>query len=85
MILQKLKSEQLLVDCPDWLPDNTQYLVMMGSVAYGVSTDDSDIDYYGFTFPPRNDMFPHLKGEIMGFGQPYKPFGTWQQHHLKDK
>lgn len=83
MILQNFKKQQLLVDCPDWLPDNTPYLVMMGSAAYGVSSDDSDVDYYGFTFPPKDDVFPHLKGEIVGFGEPSKPFGTWQQHHLK--
>ena len=83
MILQKLK--QHLLDCPDWLPDNTQYLVRMGSEAYGVSSNDSDVDFYGFTIPPKTDVFPYqFGGEILGFGEPYEPFTTWQQHHVKD-
>ena len=31
---------------PSWLPDNLCYETMMGSVAYGVSSDTSDVDVY---------------------------------------
>ena len=84
MILQKLKSKQLFKECPDWLPDNTHYLVQIGSVAYGVSSNDSDVDLLGFAIPRKDDVFPHLAGEIIGFGDPYKPFGTWQEHKIID-
>jgi predicted nucleotidyltransferase len=84
VILQKLKSKQLFKECPDWLPDNTHYLVQTGSVAYGVSSNESDIDLLGFTVPRKEDVFPHLQGSIIGFGEPYKPFGTWQEHKIID-
>ena len=57
----------------------------MGSVAYGVSSDTSDIDLYGFCVPPKNIVFPHLSGEINGFGRQHKRFEVWQQHHVKDE
>lgn len=82
MLLQDLKTRDL-IDCPKWLPDNTQCLVQMGSVAYGVSNDSSDMDVYGFCMPPRELVFPHLTGEIIGFGQQIKRFDQWQQHHIK--
>jgi len=84
VILQKLKSKQLLKECPEWLPDNTHYLVQMGSVAYGVSSDASDIDLYGFAIPRKEMVFPHLAGHIQGFGEPFKPWGTWTEHHIVD-
>lgn len=42
--LQKKK----LISPPKWLPDNVMYLCQMGSVAYGVATEYSDVDVYGF-------------------------------------
>lgn len=42
----------------------------MGSIAYGVFADQSDRDIYGFCILPKEDVFPHLAGEIPGFGQP---------------
>ena len=84
MLLQRLKSLELITP-PEWLVDNTAYLTIMGSQAYGVSTDTSDEDIYGFTIPPKEDVFPHLKGEIEGFGGQKQRFETWQQHHVVDK
>jgi hypothetical protein len=49
--------------------EGTQYLVHMGSDAYGVSSNSSDIDAYGFCIPPKSYIFPHLSGEIEGFGK----------------
>ena len=73
-----------LIQPPAFLADNIQYLTMMGSVAYGVSSDTSDCDVYGFCIPPRDELFPHLRGEIEGFGRQKKRFHQWQQHHIKD-
>ncbi len=56
----------------------------MGSIAYGVSTDVSDIDVYGYAIPPKDNIFPHLSGEIRGFGEQIKPFEQYQKHHVKD-
>ena len=57
----------------------------MGSVAYGVSNDTSDCDIYGFAIPPKSLVFPHLSGEIEGFGTHVTRFPQYQQHHVRDK
>ena len=49
---------------PRWLPENLHYETIMGSTAYGISTEGSDWDIYGFAIPPRDNIFPHLQGEI---------------------
>jgi predicted nucleotidyltransferase len=86
--------EQKLIRPPSWLPAKTMYLTIMGSVAYGVAdTNDegvqSDFDVYGFCIPPKEVVFPHLAGEIWGFGKykegmPKSHFGQYQQHHVLD-
>jgi predicted nucleotidyltransferase len=82
MILQKLRSAAL-IHPPRWLVDNTAYLTVMGSVSYGVSGDSSDVDVHGFCIPPKDVVFPHLAGEIPGFGQQIQRFDQWQQHHVR--
>lgn len=67
---------------PAWLADNLCYETVMGSVAYGVSSDMSDVDVYGICFPPKQVVFPHLAGEIFGFGTQVKRFDQWQEHHI---
>ena len=81
MILQKLRSQNL-IQPPRWLVDQTQYLTVMGSVSYGVSGESSDVDVYGFCIPPKDLVFPHLAGEIHGFGRQIQKFEQWQQHHV---
>lgn len=81
--MKRLQKEKL-ISPPKWLIDGTQYLVMMGSIAYGVSTDHSDVDVYGFTIPHKNVVFPHLAGYIDGFDMAPERFGTWEQHHIND-
>ena len=54
----------------------------MGSMAYGVSSDSSDMDVYGFCVPEKETVFPHLRGEIPGFGTPQPRFEQWQEHHM---
>jgi len=41
-ILEVLRDKQL-VHPPKWLPSNTHYLVITGSVAYAVSSDTSEV------------------------------------------
>lgn len=69
---------------PSWMEHNVHYETIMGSIAYGVSNDDSDFDIYGFCIPPKNDIFPHLNGYILNFGTQYKPFEQYQKHHIMD-
>lgn len=82
MLLDDLKDR---IHPPDWLPRNTMYLTQMGSVAYGVSGDASDCDYYGFAIPPKDQVFTHLRGEIIGFGTQIERFNQWQQHGIRNK
>ena len=80
--LQQL-SKKNLIRPPKWVPDNTVYLVYTGSMAYGVSSDTSDMDCYGIVVPPKEMCFPHLTGEILGFGRQIQRFETWQEHHIE--
>ena len=83
MILTDL-SKKNLIHPPRWLPQNTVLLMIMGSQAYGVSTDASDQDIYGVCIPPKEMVFPHLAGEIPGFGTQIQRFEIWQEHHVQD-
>jgi len=82
MSLRKVLASGAKVSPPGWLCDNLCYETMMGSVAYGVSSDTSDVDVYGICVPPKDLVFPHLAGEIPGFGTQVKRFETWQEHHV---
>lgn len=82
--IQELVSKGLITP-PSWLPANVMYLTIMGSTAYGVSTDVSDFDLQGVCIPPKDVVFPHLAGEIEGFGNQTKRFWQWQQHHIFDQ
>jgi len=79
----KKLTQKGLIKPPSFLPDNTHYEVIMGSVAYGVSSDTSDMDVYGFCIPTKEIVFPHLAGEIHGFGRQKKRFEQFQQHHIE--
>lgn len=85
MLLQDLEKKQL-IHPPKWLSDNTIFLTKFGSEAYGVTKDDgtSDNDLYGICIPKKEMVFPHLIGEIIGFGYQQKRFEQYQQHHVYD-
>lgn len=70
---------------PAFLKENVHYEVIMGSYAYGLNNDESDTDIYGFCIPPKDQIFPHLAGEIPGFGTQVNRFEQWQIHHIKDE
>ena len=82
MLLHNLEKAKA-IHPPSWLTDNTQYLCIMGSTAYAISSD-SDLDIYGFCIPPKEMIFPHLAGVIPYFGTQIKPFEQWEQHHVKN-
>jgi len=82
MNLRSVVAAGARVHPPGWLCDNLCYETMMGSVAYGVSSDSSDMDVYGICVPPKDVVFPHLAGEILGFGTQVKRFESWQEHHV---
>jgi uncharacterized protein len=86
MLLDKLEKKGL-IHPPPFVPSNTMYLTIMGSVAYGVADTSNkekipDNDIYGFCIPPKNYIFH--KDEIPGFGTPGPRFEQWQQHHIVD-
>jgi uncharacterized protein len=82
MSLRKVMAAGAKVHPPGWLPGNLCYETVMGSVSYGVSSDASDIDVYGICLPPKEQVFPHLAGEIFGFGKQIQRFEQWQEHHV---
>ena len=83
-LIQSLAAKGLIKP-PSFVTGGTQYMTIMGSVAYGVSSDTSDMDIYGFCIPPKDMVFPHLAGEIWGFGRQIQRFEQYQMHHVNDK
>jgi predicted nucleotidyltransferase len=83
-VIERILKEKLVIDVPVHAASNTKYETIMGSMAYGVSNDDSDWDIYGFCIPDKEIVFPHLTGEIQEFSTPNKRFGQWQQHAIVD-
>lgn len=69
---------------PSGLDQQIAYEVYMGSSAYAVSSDTSDLDVYGFAIPNKDLIFPHLRGEIDGFGPKGHRFNVYTEYGLKD-
>jgi predicted nucleotidyltransferase len=84
MLLQSLEKRGL-IHPPPWMTDNTQYLCIVGSHAYGVANADSDWDLLGWCIPPKDVVFPHLHGRVEGFGTPRKNFEQFQEHGIVDE
>jgi predicted nucleotidyltransferase len=57
---------------------------VQGSNAYGAAVDVSDFDMIGWCIPPKDIVFPHLAGQIDGFGRQKRKFTGYQKHHVKD-
>ena len=76
-----------LAQVPPYVYGGLQYEVIMGSFAYGVSSDASDTDVYGFCIPNKSIIFPHTSGKfIFGYDKTVPGnFEQWQQHHVMDK
>jgi len=89
MHIIKRLAQKNLISPPGYVIDCLQYLTITGSVAYGVAdtTDKenmSDIDLVGFCIPHKDMIFPHLRGEIPGFGRQLKRFNQYQPDKIKD-
>lgn len=84
MSLAQRLVENGLIRPPKWLPANVHYETITGSMAYGVSGDSSDWDVVGFCIPSKELIWPHLAGEIPGFGRQLKRFEQYQEHHVLD-
>lgn len=82
---QKLFQRGLLPELPAHVIESVQYEVVMGSLVYGVSNNSSDMDIYGFSIPPKEFVFPNLRGEILGFDDYEVKFSQFQKHHIKDE
>jgi predicted nucleotidyltransferase len=83
-LIERLHSKGLIKP-PGFVIGGTQYLTVMGSQAYAVANDDSDMDIYGWCIPARDYVFPHLRGEIEGFGTKGNRFEQFQMHHIVEK
>lgn len=84
MIIDDL-TKRGLAHPPKWLPGNCHYLAIVGSESYGANiVGSSDRDIQGFCIPPKEDVFPHLNGEIPGFGLQHQRFNVYQEHHIND-
>lgn len=57
-IINKLQSENLIAS-PKFLKNNIHYEVIMGSMAYGCNSANSDMDLYAVCMPLREVIFPH--------------------------
>ena len=60
--LQRL-ADRGLARPPRWLPGNVQYETIMGSVAYGVSSDTSDVSAYPAERNPMLFLTPY-RGDL---------------------
>jgi predicted nucleotidyltransferase len=81
-LIKELEDRKLITP-PQFLASNVHYETIMGSFAYGVSSDTSDTDVYGFCIPPKHIIFPHVNGTVIGFDNDYPKFEQYQQHHIK--
>lgn len=80
-VVKKLYKDGLLNIGQPWATD-THYEAICGSIAYGVNSDNSDMDIHAITTPPIDWVFPHLTGKIPGFGKAPPSFENFQQHHI---
>lgn len=80
---QKLYRDKIVKNMQPFILENIQYETVMGSTAYGVSNDSSDVDLYAFTIPPKRMVFPHTDGHVHGFGKGPDTFNVYQQHHIE--
>lgn len=80
-VIKKLYKDGHLDISQTWATD-THLEVIMGSTAYGVSTDSSDMDIHAITTPPIEMVFPHLSGWIRGWDKAPENFENYQKHHI---
>lgn len=67
---------------PNWF-NGFCYLTVMGSRAYKTNVPESDYDFVGFLIPPISVVFPHTRGDILGFGKNIQNFEQIQFQHMQ--
>jgi predicted nucleotidyltransferase len=78
-------ADKGLIKPPGFVTGSVHYETIMGSMAYGVSSDSSDMDIYGFCIPPKEIVFPHTAGYIPNFSSQVPNFDQFTQHHVQEK
>ncbi len=73
--------EKRKISCEPFV-SQTHYETIIGSEAYGVSNNNSDVDIYGFTIPPKEYLF-YPQDCVIGFEEQRNNFEQFQQHHVK--
>ena len=82
----KMLQEKGFSHAPLWVNDNILYSTIVGSVAYGVSNDFSDVDLTSIVMPPKSILFPYEHGgHIYGFGKPPTPYSHHIEHGIQNK
>lgn len=73
---------------PSGMDQMIQLEVYIGSSAYAINSDSSDLDVLGFWIPPLDSIFPNLRGLIPGFDSGFEEdnlkFRTYTEHHMMD-
>ncbi len=69
----------LINDHPRWITDNIVYETIVGSFAYGVSSDTSDADIYGVCIPPKDEVFPY-RSRVFLFDKIPETFEQYIKH-----
>lgn len=80
--LKKCKNKNL-IHAPLFVSEQLQYEAIAGSNAYGVSSDKSDMDIYGFCIPNKDIIF--CEDHIRNFDPLNKVFEQYQENHIIDK
>lgn len=78
-------ADKGLIKPPGFVTGSVHYETIIGSMAYGVSSDSSDMDIYGFCIPPKEIVFPHTAGYIPNFSSQVPNFDQFVQHHVDEK
>lgn len=84
MSVTENSTELGVIHPPKWLPGRVHYETLSGSHAYGVANENSDTDVVGFCIPPKEIVFPHMRGEIHGFGRQKKEFKHFDADQFED-
>ena len=58
-VIKKLHKNSLIAPTHSFCVD-THYEAMMGSIAYNVAQDTSDMDVHAICMPPVEMIFPHF-------------------------
>jgi predicted nucleotidyltransferase len=83
-VVRKLERNGLLIGVNPCVIE-THYEVVMGSTAYGVANNTSDMDMYGMYCPTIDYIFPEAAGIIRGFGPQldFSKVDNFQRHHIQ--